>query len=45
MIVEVDNLPRLCLTASKDICVGNQLEYDYGDHSKSSLEHNSWLAK
>jgi len=45
MIIEVDHLPCLCFTASKDICVGDQLEYDYGDRSKSSLKHNSWQAK
>ena len=44
-IIEVDHLPHLCFTASKDICVGDQLEYDYGDRSKSSVKHNSWLAK
>ena len=44
-IIEVDGLPRLCMTASKDISVGEQLEYDYGDRRKSSLNHHSWLAK
>ena len=45
IVPKVDGLPHLCFTASKDISVGEQLEYDYGDRSESSLNHHSWLAK
>ena len=43
-VVEVDDAPRLILVAARDIAVGEELLYDYGDRSKESLESYPWLA-
>ncbi|KAL3856505.1 hypothetical protein ACJMK2_011255 [Sinanodonta woodiana] len=42
-LVEVNGLPRLILVALKDINKGEELLYDYGDRSKSSVEAHPWL--
>ena len=33
-VVEVENVPRLVLVATKDISAGSELAYDYGDRRK-----------
>ena len=43
-VVELDDRPRLILVASRDISIGDELLYDYGDRSKESLEAYPWLA-
>ena len=43
-VVEVDGSPHLVFLAKKDISVGDELLYDYGDRSKNSLQHHPWLA-
>ncbi|XP_064613076.1 N-lysine methyltransferase KMT5A-like [Liolophura sinensis] len=42
-LTEVKGTPRLILVASRDIQSGEELLYDYGDRSKSSLEAHPWL--
>lgn len=44
-LVVLDHLPYLCLMAGRDICQGEQLEYDYGDRSRLSIESHPWLVK
>ena len=44
-MVILDNLPYLCLVAGRSICKGEQLEYDYGDRSKMSIQSHPWLVK
>ena len=44
-MVILDHLPYLCLVAGRDICEGEQLEYDYGDRSKMSIQSHPWLVK
>lgn len=44
-MVILDNVPYLCLVAGRDICKGEQLEYDYGDRSKMSVQSHPWLVK
>ncbi|XP_018412327.1 PREDICTED: N-lysine methyltransferase KMT5A [Nanorana parkeri] len=39
----IKNLPHLILVASRDISAGEELLYDYGDRSKSSIEAHPWL--
>uniref|UniRef100_A0A8C5LUL7 [histone H4]-lysine(20) N-methyltransferase n=1 Tax=Leptobrachium leishanense TaxID=445787 RepID=A0A8C5LUL7_9ANUR len=39
----INNVPHLVLIASRDIKAGEELLYDYGDRSKSSLEAHPWL--
>uniref|UniRef100_A0A6I8SJ31 [histone H4]-lysine(20) N-methyltransferase n=1 Tax=Xenopus tropicalis TaxID=8364 RepID=A0A6I8SJ31_XENTR len=39
----INNVPHLILVASRDINVGEELLYDYGDRRKSSLEAHPWL--
>lgn len=36
--------PRLILVARRDIEIGEELLYDYGDRSKESLEAHPWLS-
>ncbi len=43
-VVEVNGQPRLCLTASRDIRVGEELEYDYGERSQLVIDSHPWLA-
>ncbi|CAH1231381.1 N-lysine methyltransferase KMT5A-B-like [Branchiostoma lanceolatum] len=42
--ISAGGLPRLILLAARDIQVGEELQYDYGDRSKASLESHPWLA-
>ncbi|KAM5193538.1 N-lysine methyltransferase KMT5A [Mantella aurantiaca] len=39
----IDDVPHLILIASKDIKAGEELLYDYGDRSRSSIEAHPWL--
>ncbi|KAM8962210.1 N-lysine methyltransferase KMT5A [Pelodytes ibericus] len=39
----INNIPHLILIASRDIKAGEELLYDYGDRSKSSIEAHPWL--
>lgn len=41
--VDIRGKPYLILAASRDISVGEELQYDYGDRSKSSLDSHPWL--
>ncbi|XP_025053947.1 N-lysine methyltransferase KMT5A isoform X2 [Alligator sinensis] len=40
---DIDGVPHLILIASRDIKVGEELLYDYGDRSKASIEAHPWL--
>ncbi|XP_033748180.1 N-lysine methyltransferase KMT5A-A-like isoform X2 [Pecten maximus] len=42
-LVEVNNKPYLTLVAARDIQLGEELLYDYGDRSKSSVDSHPWL--
>ncbi|OWF53893.1 N-lysine methyltransferase KMT5A-B-like [Mizuhopecten yessoensis] len=42
-LVEVNNTPYLTLVAARDISLGEELLYDYGDRSKTSVESHPWL--
>ncbi|NP_001121300.1 N-lysine methyltransferase KMT5A-A [Xenopus laevis] len=39
----INNVPHLILVASRDINVGEELLYDYGDRRKSSIDAHPWL--
>ncbi|XP_053181606.1 lysine methyltransferase 5Ab [Scomber japonicus] len=39
----IDGTPHLILVASKDVEVDEELLYDYGDRSKSSISAHPWL--
>ncbi|XP_063820574.1 N-lysine methyltransferase KMT5A [Pseudophryne corroboree] len=39
----INDVPHLILIASRDIEAGEELLYDYGDRSKSSIEAHPWL--
>lgn len=39
----INNVPHLILIASRDIKASEELLYDYGDRSKSSIEAHPWL--
>ena len=41
--VLVDGVPRLVLSASKDIVFGAELFFDYGDRRTDALENFAWL--
>ena len=43
-LTEVDSQPYLCLVAARDIRVGEQLEYDYGERAREALDSHPWLA-
>ena len=43
-LVEVDEHPYLCLVAARDISVGEQLEYDYGERDRAAMDSHPWLA-
>lgn len=43
-LVEVNNCPYLILVALRDLNIGEELLYDYGDRSKESLIAHPWLA-
>ncbi len=42
-VVEVGGTPHLCLMASRDIAVGEELQYDYGERKKEIVESLPWL--
>ena len=42
-VFTVNGVPRLCLMAIRDIEVGEELLYDYGEWRKDVLESNPWL--
>ncbi|KAM3186362.1 hypothetical protein ACTXT7_004473 [Hymenolepis weldensis] len=42
-VIPIDTIPRLVLLAKTDIPPGEELLYDYGDHSKESLLAHPWL--
>jgi len=42
-ISDVKNTPHLILVAARDISVGEELLYDYGDRSRLAVEANPWL--
>ncbi|XP_046353691.2 N-lysine methyltransferase KMT5A-like [Haliotis rufescens] len=42
-VIEIKKLPYLTLVASREISEGEELLYDYGDRSKSSVESHPWL--
>lgn len=42
-LVEVNGQPRLIIVAARDIEADEELLYDYGDRSKTSLELHPWL--
>eukprot|EP00112_Aurelia_sp_Birch-Aquarium-sp1_P022427 Seg6319.2 transcript_id=Seg6319.2/GoldUCD/mRNA.D3Y31 product="N-lysine methyltransferase KMT5A" protein_id=Seg6319.2/GoldUCD/D3Y31 len=42
-IFPIKDVPRLILIASRDIKVGEELLYDYGDRSKVAVESYPWL--
>ena len=39
----VDDAPRVVFLASKDIAIGEEILYDYGEKRKDVLEKNPWL--
>lgn len=43
-IVEIQHRPHLVLIASRDIQIGDEVTYDYGDRSKEAIEAFPWLA-
>ena len=43
-LAEVDGQPYLCLVAARDISVGEQLEYDYGERDRATMDSHPWLA-
>ena len=42
-IIFVDGEPKVYFTATRDIPVGEELCYDYGERRAKQLEDNSWL--
>ncbi|KHJ44300.1 SET domain protein [Trichuris suis] len=42
-IVEVNNRPCIVLIASRDVYVGEELLYNYGDRSRASIAAHPWL--
>lgn len=42
--VAVHGYPHLVLIAKDRIATGEEVTYDYGDHSKESLKYHPWLA-
>lgn len=43
-VIEVDSHPYLCLVARRDIKVGEELVYDYGERRAEVLTVMPWLA-
>lgn len=43
-VMEVDGQPYLCLMAKRNIEVGEELQYDYGERRKEIVELFPWLA-
>lgn len=44
-VMGIGDQPHLILVAARDVDEGEELLYDYGDRSKSSLEAHPWLAR
>ena len=42
-VYECESRPHVIFIASRDIEKGEQLLYDYGDYSRDSIKHHSWL--
>ena len=43
-VVPIGDRPYLILVAARNITVGEELLYDYGDRSKESIAAHPWLA-
>ena len=43
-VIGIGSKPYLILVAARDIQVGEELLYDYGDRSKEAIEAHPWLA-
>ena len=43
-IFVVDGVPRLGFVASRDIHLGEELQYDYGDRRTNTVKKFPWLA-
>ena len=41
--IDVDSIPHLIFYAIKDIKPGEELSYDYGDRTATSLRSHPWL--
>eukprot|EP01104_Vermistella_antarctica_P011445 TRINITY_DN3199_c0_g1_i1.p1 TRINITY_DN3199_c0_g1~~TRINITY_DN3199_c0_g1_i1.p1 ORF type:complete len:649 (-),score=141.51 TRINITY_DN3199_c0_g1_i1:55-2001(-) len=41
--VSIDDKPRLCFVADRDIGMGEELTYDYGDQNADNMEAFPWL--
>lgn len=44
-VIGINGIPRLILVASRNIGIGEEILYDYGDRSKASLEAHPWLSQ
>ncbi|KAF0991436.1 hypothetical protein HZS_162 [Henneguya salminicola] len=42
-IIEIANVPRIVFFAARDISIGEELLYDYGDRTPTSLRNHPWL--
>lgn len=42
-VVDVQGIPKLVFFAKRDIEVGEELSYDYGDRRQEALKHHQWL--
>ena len=42
-VFTIDGVPRLCLMALRNIGIGEELLYDYGERRKEVLDSNPWL--
>ena len=42
-LVEIDDEPHICFFAKKCIQPGDELLYDYGDHSAAAAKAHPWL--
>ena len=43
-VVVVEEQPRLCFYATRDILEDEELFYDYGEKNNSIISDNPWLA-
>lgn len=44
-VVVARGIPRLAMFAKRDIEIGEELRFDYGDRSKAALEAHPWLGE
>ena len=42
-VYALNSKPHIIFLASRQIMIGEELLFDYGDKSKSSIEHHPWL--